>query len=239
MKFKGNRRGPDRPVIRDRGGHDDDVGGRRGGVERGLELGGALDRDDRDTDRRRDRAGAQQQRDLGPPALRSGGERGAHLARAAVADEPRRIDGLVGRPRGDHDALARQVLRRQQVRRGFDDVRGLGEPAGLMVGGDWGSWQYGPLSVLELAVATRAVEAHGALEPEMAAWLRGHGITANTSVPEKAGGVTGQLENIAANVGAGVVIAGAYGHSRLREWVLSGVTRHLATESRRCAFLSR
>ena len=37
----------------------------------------------------------------------------------------------------------------------------------------------------------------------------------------------------------GVVIAGAYGHSRLREWVLGGVTRHLATESRRCAFLSR
>jgi nucleotide-binding universal stress UspA family protein len=74
---------------------------------------------------------------------------------------------------------------------------------------------------------------------DVAAWLRGHGIAANTVVPEKAGGVTGQLENIAANVGAGVVIAGAYGHSRFREWVLSGVTRHLATESRRCAFLSR
>ncbi len=74
---------------------------------------------------------------------------------------------------------------------------------------------------------------------DVAAWLRGHGIAANTVVPEKAGGVTGQLESIAANIGAGVVIAGAYGHSRLREWVLSGVTRHLATESRRCAFLSR
>jgi nucleotide-binding universal stress UspA family protein len=74
---------------------------------------------------------------------------------------------------------------------------------------------------------------------DVAAWLHGHGITANTVVPEKAGGVTGQLENIAANIGAGAVIAGAYGHSRLREWVLSGVTRHLATESRRCAFLSR
>ena len=74
---------------------------------------------------------------------------------------------------------------------------------------------------------------------DVAAWLHGHGIAANTLVPEKAGGVTGQLENIAANVGAGAVIAGAYGHSRLREWVLSGVTRHLATESRRCAFLSR
>jgi nucleotide-binding universal stress UspA family protein len=74
---------------------------------------------------------------------------------------------------------------------------------------------------------------------DVAAWLRGHGIAANTVVPEKAGGVTGQLENIAVNVGAGAVIAGAYGHSRLREWVLSGVTRYLATESRRCAFLSR
>ena len=74
---------------------------------------------------------------------------------------------------------------------------------------------------------------------DVAAWLRGHGVTANTVVPEKAGGVIGQLEDIAAHVGAGTVIAGAYGHSRFREWVLSGVTRHLATESRRCAFLSR
>jgi nucleotide-binding universal stress UspA family protein len=74
---------------------------------------------------------------------------------------------------------------------------------------------------------------------DVAAWLRSHSITANTVVPEKAGDVTEQLENIAANIGAGAVIAGAYGHSRLREWVLSGVTRHLATESRRCAFLSR
>jgi nucleotide-binding universal stress UspA family protein len=74
---------------------------------------------------------------------------------------------------------------------------------------------------------------------DVAAWLRGHGIAANTLVPEKVGGVTEQLEKIAGNVGAGAVIAGAYGHSRLREWVLSGVTRHLATESRRCAFLSR
>jgi nucleotide-binding universal stress UspA family protein len=74
---------------------------------------------------------------------------------------------------------------------------------------------------------------------DVAAWLRGHGIAANTVVPERAGSVTEQLENIAAHVGAGAVIAGAYGHSRFREWVLSGVTRHLATESRRCAFLSR
>jgi nucleotide-binding universal stress UspA family protein len=74
---------------------------------------------------------------------------------------------------------------------------------------------------------------------DVAGWLRSHGIAANAIVPEKVGGVTEQLDKIAANVGAGAVIAGAYGHSRFREWVLSGVTRHLATESRRCAFLSR
>ena len=74
---------------------------------------------------------------------------------------------------------------------------------------------------------------------DVAAWLRGHGIVANTVVPERAGRITEQLEEIAANIGAGAVIAGAYGHSRFRQWVLSGVTRHLATESRRCAFLSR
>lgn len=74
---------------------------------------------------------------------------------------------------------------------------------------------------------------------DVAAWLRGHGIIAGTQVPEAAGRAAEQLDKIAANCGAGAVIAGAYGHSRFREWVLSGVTRHLATESRRCALLSR
>lgn len=74
---------------------------------------------------------------------------------------------------------------------------------------------------------------------DVAAWLRSHGVMANTTVPEAPVGVSEQLDKIAANVGAGIVIAGAYGHSRFREWVLSGVTRHLATESRRCALLSR
>ena len=48
-----------------------------------------------------------------------------------------------------------------------------------------------------------------------------------------------ELDGIAGNVGAGIVIAGAYGHSRLREWVMGGVTRHLVAESSRCSFLSR
>ena len=75
---------------------------------------------------------------------------------------------------------------------------------------------------------------------DVAAWLRVHGVAANTVVSENsAGTVAEQLDRIAANVGAGVVIAGAYGHSRFREWILGGVTRHLASESGRCALLSR
>lgn len=72
---------------------------------------------------------------------------------------------------------------------------------------------------------------------DVAAWLRGHGIVASVAASEPAENVPGQLEWIAANAGAGMVIAGAYGHSRLREWALGGVTRHLITSSR-CAVLS-
>ena len=74
---------------------------------------------------------------------------------------------------------------------------------------------------------------------DVASWLQGHGIMASTFVPESEAGAAEQLDRIAADVGASAVIAGAYGHSQFREWILSGVTRHLATKSRRCAFLSR
>jgi nucleotide-binding universal stress UspA family protein len=73
---------------------------------------------------------------------------------------------------------------------------------------------------------------------EVASWLLGHGIIASTVVPDSAGGVTEQLDRIAADVGAGAVIAGAYGHSRFSEWILGGVTRQLVDPSNRCSLLS-
>ncbi len=52
---------------------------------------------------------------------------------------------------------------------GADDP--VGQPAGAMAGGDWlEGWQYGPLSVLEYAVAARAVEEYGVPLPAMDAW---------------------------------------------------------------------
>jgi nucleotide-binding universal stress UspA family protein len=75
---------------------------------------------------------------------------------------------------------------------------------------------------------------------DVAAWLSRHGISAAARVPEKHGdhAATAQLDGIAADVGAGVIVAGAYGHSRLRELVLGGMTQHLITQTARCVLLS-
>jgi nucleotide-binding universal stress UspA family protein len=55
---------------------------------------------------------------------------------------------------------------------------------------------------------------------DVASWLQGHGIMASTFVPDSEAGVPEQIERIAADVGAAAVIAGAYGHSRLSEWIV-------------------
>jgi nucleotide-binding universal stress UspA family protein len=50
--------------------------------------------------------------------------------------------------------------------------------------------------------------------------------------------VTAQLDGIAADIDAAVIVAGAYGHSRFRELILGGMTQHLITQSARCVLLS-
>jgi nucleotide-binding universal stress UspA family protein len=75
---------------------------------------------------------------------------------------------------------------------------------------------------------------------DVVAWLSRHGVTAAELVPDKDGerGAVAQLDGIAADVGAGVVVAGAYGHSRFRELILGGMTQHLVTQSARSVLLS-
>lgn len=74
---------------------------------------------------------------------------------------------------------------------------------------------------------------------DVVGWLRRHGIVAHAQVPERCGNAVVQLDRIAAATGAGVVVAGAYGRSRFREWVLGGVTQHLVGQTARCVLLSR
>ena len=56
--------------------------------------------------------------------------------------------------------------------------------------------------------------------------------------PDEQRGAAVQLDGIAADVGAGVIVAGAYGHSRFRELVLGGMTQHLLTQATRYVLLS-
>ena len=75
---------------------------------------------------------------------------------------------------------------------------------------------------------------------DVVAWLSRHGISASELVAEKDEDrdATARLDGIAADVGAGVIVAGAYGHSRFRELILGGMTQHLITQSARCVLLS-
>lgn len=75
---------------------------------------------------------------------------------------------------------------------------------------------------------------------DVAAWLARHGLAAIARIPEAARNQTAaaQLEKIAYNIGAGLIVAGAYGHSRFRELILGGAKHHLMTQSARCVLLS-
>jgi nucleotide-binding universal stress UspA family protein len=74
---------------------------------------------------------------------------------------------------------------------------------------------------------------------DVVAWLSRHGINASERVPDQCGEAGKALERIASEIGAGLVVAGAYGHSRLREWILGGVTQRLINPANRCSLLSR
>ena len=74
---------------------------------------------------------------------------------------------------------------------------------------------------------------------DVVTWLSHHGVLATEQVHSECGHAGAQLERIASDVGAGLIVAGAYGHSRFREWILGGVTKRLVNPLGRCSLLSR
>jgi nucleotide-binding universal stress UspA family protein len=94
------------------------------------------------------------------------------------------------------------------------------------------------ITVAEIVEAGDSRPAAASRVRDVVAWLSRHGVSASELVPERSGDVIAQLDGIAADVGAGVVVAGAYGHSRFRELILGGMTEHLITQSKRCVLLS-
>ena len=60
-----------------------------------------------------------------------------------------------------------------------------------------------------------------------AAWLRAHGVAVRVLRDPALGDVGERLLSLAGELACDLIVAGAYGHSRLREWALGGVTREL------------
>jgi nucleotide-binding universal stress UspA family protein len=58
-------------------------------------------------------------------------------------------------------------------------------------------------------------------------FLLRHGIAAKSRVVDGKNGAGPDLLELARTVKADLVVAGAYGHSRWREWAFGGVTREL------------
>lgn len=95
----------------------------------------------------------------------------------------------------------------------------------------------GRVSVVEIAAKTELAAARSRVE-DVAAWLKQHSIIAEPIASLATDDEVIQLNSLAQQQGADVIVAGAYGHSRLREWALGGVTRDLLLSGHRCTLLS-
>jgi nucleotide-binding universal stress UspA family protein len=85
------------------------------------------------------------------------------------------------------------------------------------------------LPLLRKATATTIVD--------VAHWLRRHHVQASAQVELSAGDAGSQLDAIASEARIDIIVAGAYGHARLSEWIFGGVTRHLLQRSSACVLL--
>lgn len=93
------------------------------------------------------------------------------------------------------------------------------------------------VAVVEIAAEEELAAARTRLE-DVVGWLKRHGVVADSLASPSTGDDVTRLNAIVQEQGADVIVAGAYGHSRLREWVLGGVTRDLLLRADRCSLVS-
>ena len=93
------------------------------------------------------------------------------------------------------------------------------------------------VTVVEVVEQDEIVRANARLK-DVVEWLAGHGIAADGRAERGGDEDALVLSGLADDLKAGLVVGGAYGHSRLREWVLGGVTRDLLLRPTRCSFIS-
>lgn len=92
------------------------------------------------------------------------------------------------------------------------------------------------VTVLEISEKADVPTALGRVQ-DVTNWLALHGITAAPLAVPSHGDNASQLDALLKEQNSDLVIAGAYGHNRLREWAFGGVTHNLL-QGGRCALLS-
>jgi nucleotide-binding universal stress UspA family protein len=104
---------------------------------------------------------------------------------------------------------------------------------GEVIGATW------PMAAVLARMGQRAIIVHGFRSTfrDWASERTPDGVVADVIVPEAVDDATERLDLIASDIGADLVVAGAYGHTRL-EWLFAGVTRDLVSRSTRCAVLA-
>lgn len=94
------------------------------------------------------------------------------------------------------------------------------------------------VSVVAVSQGAATSEADQKAVADVAGWLRQHGIEATPTVRPARGDVACEIMAAAEDIAAGLIVAGGYGHARLREAVLGGVTQDLLADAPVCLLLS-
>jgi len=91
-----------------------------------------------------------------------------------------------------------------------------------------------------LAVAEDVLEADAPVQlGDIEAYLRRHRVVVGAkTVLRPDGTASEQIKDAAKSEKAGLIVAGAYGHTRLGEWIFGGVTRDLLQTSKVCCLFS-
>lgn len=92
--------------------------------------------------------------------------------------------------------------------------------------------------VLAITISEGEAETEKAALADLIDWLKRHGVTARSDLIDNPEGFIDVLESQARVSGADMIVAGGYGHSRMREWLFGGMTRNLLEANTLSRFLS-
>ena len=94
----------------------------------------------------------------------------------------------------------------------------------------------GRVTVVEITPEAELASARSHLN-DVVVWLGLHGITAE-ALPVVGADAPARLRHLVAELKADLIVAGAYAHSRLQEWIMGGVTRDLLLHTDLCSMVS-